>query len=418
MWATLNSADWGLGFTGLLLYLLAVVTFRFPIAPYAIGIMAFGVLTHRHKVISTPFATGLFCILIWSVFGVALSEWKQSSFDAWIELGKVVIICFLMPQVLRNRQTVLTALLTHVVLFALYPVRGSIFNRLAGETDQGRWKWNYSYNNPNDFASLTVLAIGSVVALLFCFWHRPFVRTGLIGLLFTFVFVVVMTQSRGVGIGLVVGMSVFALYASAGVRKTLLVSGAILALAAPILVPQDVLNRYFATAVTDDTESATKNDLRIDMARGSTEERTELLKIGLRIARDHPLFGVGLGAYPFANKQYAPEKGARDTHNTYVNLAAEAGIPALLLFLGLLFLTFRPCHLAILALRKSQPRHSMAIAGMLSALVAFLVAGLFGSYAKLLFLYVFVAFMYCLSRVLVQPSDVAPIRRAKRGRAL
>lgn len=154
------------------------------------------------------------------------------------------------------------------------------------------------------------------------------------------------------------------------------------------------------------------------MARGSTEERTELLKIGLRIAKDHPLFGVGLGAYPFANAQYAPEKGARDTHNTYVNLAAEAGIPALLLFFGLLYLTFRPCHRAILALRKPQPRHSMAIAGMLSALIAFLVAGLFGSYAKILFLYVFMAFTYCLANVLMQPSDVPQIRRVKRGRAL
>ena len=356
-WATFTSADWGLGLTGLLLYLLAVITFRFPIAPYAVGLMALGVLTHEHELVSTPFSTGLFCILAWSLLGVGLSEWRQASFAAWLELVKVAIICFLMPQVLRNKRTVLTALLAHVAMFTLYPVRGSIFNRLAGETEQGRWMWNYIYNNPNDYASLTVLALGSVVALLCCFWHRPLVRTGLIGLLFTFLFVVVMTQSRGVGIGLTVGIALFGVYASARVRKTLLVSGVVVALATPILVPRDVLNRYFASAVNDDTDASSKNDLRVNAARGSTEERTELLMIGLHIARDHLLFGVGLGAYPFANAQYAPEKGARDTHNTYVNLAAEAGIPALLLFLGLCYLTFRPCHRAIIALRARQPLH-------------------------------------------------------------
>ena len=65
-------------------------------------------------------------------------------------MGKVVIICFLMPQVLQRRQNVIAALMAHVVLFALYPARGGIFNRLAGKTDVGRWKWIYICNNPND----------------------------------------------------------------------------------------------------------------------------------------------------------------------------------------------------------------------------------------------------------------------------
>ena len=84
--------------------------------------------------------------------------------------------------------------MAHVVLFALYPARGGIFNRLAGETDVGRWKWIYVCNNPNDYASLTVLVIGSAVALLLLFWEHRLLRLAL-----TLTLIVLLTADRGAG---------------------------------------------------------------------------------------------------------------------------------------------------------------------------------------------------------------------------
>ena len=72
--ATLAASDWSLGFIGLLLYLLAVITFRFPMAPYAVGIMALGVLMQSRISTPPPFAIGVLCIVIWSLLGVGASN--------------------------------------------------------------------------------------------------------------------------------------------------------------------------------------------------------------------------------------------------------------------------------------------------------------------------------------------------------
>ena len=57
----------------------------------------------------------------------------------------------------------------------------------------------------------------------------------------------------------------------------------------------------------------------------------------------HPLLGVGLGNFKPLVLEY--ETGAFKeqsiAHNTYLEIAAELGIPALLLFLALLFSTYR-----------------------------------------------------------------------------
>jgi O-antigen ligase len=61
------------------------------------------------------------------------------------------------------------------------------------------------------------------------------------------------------------------------------------------------------------------------------------------IIKEHPVLGVGLGNwrfnYPLYYKSFAPDPTfnynvqVRKTHNDYLQLAAECGIPALVLFL-------------------------------------------------------------------------------------
>ena len=214
-----------------------------------------------------------------------------------------------------------------------------------------------------------MLVIGSAVALLLLFWEHRLLRLALTITLIVFFTIVVGTQSRGVAIGVAAGLVVFAFYATSGVHKLILLGALLFGIAVPILVPRDVLDRYFASTGSDDVVRKKGEDQRVSMAQSSTEQRSGCCRTDSEFAR--PYAGrVGIGSYAFANAQYDPLTGERDTHNTYVNLSAESGLPALLLFIGLIYLTIRPCHHAIISLRSSQPRHSMAIAGMLSALVA------------------------------------------------
>lgn len=56
----------------------------------------------------------------------------------------------------------------------------------------------------------------------------------------------------------------------------------------------------------------------------------------LRMAQAHPVLGTGLGTYEIAYPRYAYVGFTRMAHNSYLQLAAEAGVPALVLLVGTL----------------------------------------------------------------------------------
>ena len=56
----------------------------------------------------------------------------------------------------------------------------------------------------------------------------------------------------------------------------------------------------------------------------------------LRMAQAHPLLGTGLGTYEIAYPRYAFVGFTRMAHNSYLQLAAEAGVPALVWLVGTL----------------------------------------------------------------------------------
>jgi O-antigen ligase len=86
---------------------------------------------------------------------------------------------------------------------------------------------------------------------------------------------------------------------------------------------------------------------RITTSNGGSG-RTDLWTIGERMVKAHPLTGVGLGNFPIVSADYVLQPGVtryaqlifstapKVTHNTYLQIAAESGIPGALLFLVLL----------------------------------------------------------------------------------
>jgi len=67
---------------------------------------------------------------------------------------------------------------------------------------------------------------------------------------------------------------------------------------------------------------------------GSSESRYNYVIAGVRMARAHPLFGVGVGNYPYLYEQYTPafiETGNRTAHSTWVLALSETGVAGLLL---------------------------------------------------------------------------------------
>lgn len=125
-----------------------------------------------------------------------------------------------------------------------------------------------------------------------------------------------------------------------------------------------------------------------DGGMGSVTERLELWRAGLAIVRDHPILGVGFGRYDEAATAYAPNVAGMVAHNSYVQVAAESGVPGLLAYLGLFVLVL--ARLQRLYRTASSPRVGGLATGLQSSVLVYLSAGLFISRHDMVLAYILV----------------------------
>jgi putative inorganic carbon (HCO3(-)) transporter len=123
------------------------------------------------------------------------------------------------------------------------------------------------------------------------------------------------------------------------------------------------------------------NPLRHDSAATeasvlSNRDRLAMLRSGLRILKDNPLTGVGPDTvrmvYPHYRDPEAVQQLNSHLHNVPLQIAAERGIPALLLWLWFMFTLLRD----FVRRRRTTTVPSVAM-GALASTVALLAAGLF-----------------------------------------
>jgi O-antigen ligase len=102
---------------------------------------------------------------------------------------------------------------------------------------------------------------------------------------------------------------------------------------------------------------------------------------GLTIIAERPLFGLGPEVvkqrYPLYRPPTAPRFSVPHLHNNFLQLAAERGLPALFAFLGLIAVSFTVAWRGFVREGgRTGPRADLH-AGVMLALFAFCVAGLF-----------------------------------------
>jgi len=135
----------------------------------------------------------------------------------------------------------------------------------------------------------------------------------------------------------------------------------------------------------------------------SVEYHIGAWKAGLRMIEAHPLLGVGLGNFKPMMHLYAPPgtKWSTIGHNTFLEVAAELGLPALGIFVGILVFTYRSLGGVGRRARIAGDRKMyLATLGLQAGFVGYLVGACFISaeYAKLFWLVIFLSM--CLPHVL------------------
>jgi O-antigen ligase len=122
-----------------------------------------------------------------------------------------------------------------------------------------------------------------------------------------------------------------------------------------------------------------------ESATGSAQERQELLIKSLKVTAEHPLFGIGPGNFAIISGHW------RVTHNTYTQLSSEGGIPALILYLLILWRGFANVR-SIKRMDACRREVRMFAGGLHASLAGFVIGSFFASEAYLFFGYTYIFF--------------------------
>jgi len=134
--------------------------------------------------------------------------------------------------------------------------------------------------------------------------------------------------------------------------------------------------RYRMGMTIQSTSDVYEGDLE-EQLEGSSATRIEIWKTAMVMIRDKPVFGFGYGTFPVVLAGYNPQLGAWDAHNSYIIIAAEMGIPALILFLTILFVFFRE---SLWLYRYAEDKFFRATGlGLCAGIAALMVVNMFGS---------------------------------------
>lgn len=320
------------------------------------------------------------------IISIPFAYWRGGAFGVvFTRFSKGIIVALLVTLIIENfgqlrRLLWVQAASLIVTTLASIAIHHTDHGRLIGALGG-------IFENPNDLA--INISINFPLCVGFVLLTRGVVKTGawtvgLMGLLLG----VVLTYSRSGLLAMIVAVLVCLYkFGIRGKRTYLIVTALVLGVVGLGVV---VATPHYLTRV----ESIFRGNIEGSEDHGSWEARRELLVESIEEAIHHPIFGIGAGNFGAATLTW------RVTHNTYTELAAEGGFPALFLFLAILYLAFRNLKKArLMSSYIENPEIHVFTDALWASLAAFVVGAVFASFEYELFPYFMVAYTSVLYRV-------------------
>jgi O-antigen ligase len=303
---------------------------------------------------------------------------------------KTILIFIVLANVIRNERR-LNLLFWLVLIVSIYlsinvihDYQAGIFKIGLAETNTQRVEGAIKglFDNSNDLALhlVTIIPIAIVLGLV---KKNPLRKIVYWGIAFLMLAAVIITFSRGAFIALIV--MTFVLARKFGRRnKAATLATVVLGIIFFIVVAPGAYGGRLATIFNSAADIT-----------GSSSQRTVVLKRSIWVALRYPLFGVGLGNFHHKSDQ---ELG---THNAYTQVAAEAGIPAMICYIIFLVHPLRKLRMIERELfeRKENSRFYYLSIGLQASLIAYMVASFFAAVAYQWYIYYLVGYAIALRRI-------------------
>lgn len=392
-----QDVQWSPSFILLLLYFFITMTYRFEGASIAVGGAVAMLVMEKGRRRIPYWMVWFLALLIWGMVSYTQSSLPELAWQTGVlEYAKIWLACLVAVNVLTSTARIRFFIIFFIILYVTHPVRGALFNQFVyGFAIEDRVVWRGAWANPNDMAALTFLPLGLAVGLL----RDPnsWVRKGAMATVALLPIVILLTQSRGafLAIGLFAMMTVFANLKQ--VRS--LVAIGVLAMGAVFVAPEGTFDRFvnFTGAVRGGDMLAAGDD-------NSAQQRLDIWRVSLRIINNHPVFGVGLSAYPRTHREFTRggvaewlARGGRDAHSTYITVAAEVGYVGLFLFIVPFLIAIGRSIKTRRKLRKMFPHEATALQYLEAGLIAYMACGIFGSYSHTIQLWLALGFLALLT---------------------
>jgi O-antigen ligase len=340
---------------------------KFPLA------LTFLLLLFVQMIISIPFAMG----------------WRMQAFQmVFSSFAKGVVVAVLiallvetLPQ-LRRLLFVQAAAVSFMALSSLamhHTAGGRLIGAAGGIFENSNdLAINVAVNLPLCFAFL----LGARGGLRKAIWAIPV--AGMLG-------VVLLTYSRSGFLALMMAGIVCLWEFGIKGRKFHLIAAGV---AAVVLMMAFAPAHYFTRL-----ESIYAGRIKGSADHGSEEGRKELFQLSMSLMAQHPLVGVGPGNFPIVTGKWLV------AHNTYSEMGAEVGVPALVLFLLVLGAGLNNLFVAQRsAFFKVDGEFRIFTGGVMASMAAYMLGAVFADTAYNLFPYFLVAYTCTLRQIAEHPA--------------
>lgn len=309
------------------------------------------VVVRRERIDVPAFFYPLLAYAGWTLLSAAFSSDPRASFTDCKQLALFLVVPATYRLINAPRSTtMLTVIMSVGAATAAY----GIFQYGLLHYDQLNQRPQGTLGHYMTYSGLLMLVIGTALAkLLFDASEKAWPALVMPALLLA----VALTSTRMAWVGVCAAAAVLLIVKDFRLLAILPIVGAITFAAAGPAITQRLMSMF-------DAKDPTRRD------------RIAMLLEGQHMVRDHPLFGVGPNMVEVVYSQYriaeAVEQVNPHLHNVPMQIAAERGLPALLIWLGFLGTLLRGLYVK---LRTVGPRTAAAAA--LAAVVGMLAAGLF-----------------------------------------
>jgi O-antigen ligase len=365
----------------------------------AAAILLFVLDQHRYRRLQatwltpTRFLAGLF---IWMVLSTPTALVLGNSFDIVVNnFSKTFLMFFVVAGTVRRVRDVERLVMMYLLGAVIYAMVVITRFDVGMGTD---WRLsNLYYYDANDFATFVVTSIP--FGLHFAMGGRNWLwRLGGVVALAILTVAFVYTGSRGGFIALA-ALVVFIVLRYSAIRLSHRLGATAMVTVVVLLVASDQYWTQMTTILEND-----------DYNRTESSGRLQIWTRGLGYIAAYPVFGLGPNNFETAEGTFSPQAERSPlgwgvewnaAHNSYLQIAAEIGLPGLFFFVGMIVSTMAMLHrqtrrqAAARGRARARPELSQALTG---SLIGFSVGAFFLSLAYHEMLYMLVAFAVGLAK--------------------